>query len=85
MSLSEEPKQDKLTQLIDEGPKNKLLRYFVYYPLMVAIGLFLIFGLSYALAEGFAWLFGIGVILVILIWPIKLIYKWLIRNKEGSY
>lgn len=81
MSLLEKSQKSKLDKLVDDGPENKLLRYFVYYPLIFIAGLIVLFILAPIAAEIGGWIFGIGLIICIVAWPIIKVYEFITRNR----
>ena len=65
-----------LTKLVDEGPKNPLLRYIVYYPVMFIVGIFLLFIASNVAAEIIGFLLVASCFAQVIIWPTSKLYKW---------
>lgn len=65
---------------IDTGPKNKVLRYVVYYPTLLLLGVAAI-ALLMVVPEILAYVFGTLCILWVVVWPVAKIYEWLMGKK----
>lgn len=72
---------DRISDWIDNGPKNKVLRYIVYYPVMILLGLASM-ALLMIIPEFIAYLFGAACILGIVVWPCIKLHEWLTSRKQ---
>ena len=67
------------SKLIEDGPKNNLVRYLVYYPAMVVAGLFILFIGSNLAAE----IISVLLVASCFVWVIILPFDLIHRHKTG--
>ncbi|MFA5384005.1 MAG: hypothetical protein WC364_04975 [Eubacteriales bacterium] len=72
---------NKTLDWLIEGPENKLLRIFVYWPVFLITTVVIIFLVFAIIPELIAWCFGFSCIIWVVVWPITKIYELITGRK----
>ena len=73
--------KDKIFNWLYHGPKNRLLYYLVYIPIMMLLATVVIFLLMGVLPELIAWAFGFSCLIWAIAWPAAKIYELIAGRK----
>lgn|GEM_PF-4234919 len=75
----------KLLDWTDREPKNKFLRYAVFYPAFFGLGIIGLVLVIFILPELIAWAFGFSCLIWAVYWPCSKIYDFIKERRRGRY